>query len=411
MQNSGIIKKILRDHFDGFWYIHEHRFPKEYREDIKETVLKTLKCGSKELGYAKYECLGCVGEPKPLFVPFTCKSRFCNKCGKKYTDEWAEKQQQMIFNIPHRHMVFTIPQELRKVFFHDRSKLNELSREVAQVFQFHYNRRNKGRGLRAGVITVIHTFGRDLKFNPHIHALVTEGALDNRNEWCPSEYISYEFLRKSWQKLVLDLMKKWFPDSPQAMELINDLYRRYPKGFYVNAEKKMKDAKGAARYIGRYLARPAIAEYRITGYDGREVEYWYEDHKTGERKDVRQSVYYFLFLILQHIPPKHFQSIGRFGLYSRRSYQNASVALSLHAFMRTKQLVLLLEQKKRRKTYRQRVMESYGKDPFLCPHCKREMDLTEVWHSDYGFLYHYMEEVVMIKSWERGSNAERKRAG
>nr|WP_278186163.1 transposase [Bacillus timonensis] len=52
------------------------------------------------------------------------------------------------------------------------------------------------------MITVIHTFGRDMKFNPHVHALVTEGEIDNRNEWVPTEFIPYNFLRKSWQKVV-----------------------------------------------------------------------------------------------------------------------------------------------------------------------------------------------------------------
>ena len=408
---SGVIKRILKDHFDGFWQLHSTRFPESYREDIKETVLKTIRCGSSDVGYARYECLGCEGNPPPVIVCFTCKSRFCNKCGKKYTDDWSTKQQDLIFNVPHRHMVFTIPEELRNIFFHDRKKLNELSRQVAGVFQFYYRRKSRKRDLQAGVITVIHTFGRDLKFNPHIHALVTEGAIDNRNEWCSSDFIPYEFLRKSWQKVLLDLMKKWFPNHPKAQELINDLYRRYPKGFYVNAEQKMRDAKGAAKYIGRYLARPAIAEYRIVGYDGKEVEFWYEDHKTGKRVDVKQSVYRFLFNILQHIPPKHFRMVGRFGLYSRRSYQKANQILSLYAFMRTKQLSMLLERRKKRKTYRERMREAFDQDPFICPCCHREMDLVEIWHADYGILYHYMEGMKIIKRWEKSEDANRRRAG
>ncbi|MBS4192035.1 transposase [Bacillus sp. FJAT-49705] len=72
-------------------------------------------------------------------------------------------------------------------------------------------------------------------------------------------------------------MKAWFPSNQKVINLINELYQRYPNGFYVNAEKKMKDAKGAAKYIGRYLARPAIAEYRIEEYDGKVVSFWYED--------------------------------------------------------------------------------------------------------------------------------------
>lgn len=59
----------------------------------------------------------------------------------------------------------------------------------------------------------------------------------------------------------------------------------------------MKNAKGAAKYIGRYLARPAIAEYRILGYDRESVTYWYEDHQTGKRIEKREPIYRFLFNI------------------------------------------------------------------------------------------------------------------
>lgn len=410
-QKSGVIKQILKDHFDGFWKLHADSFPKSYQEDIKETVNKAIRCSTTDLGYSRYECLGCEGKPNPVFVCFTCKSRFCHKCGKKYTDDWSDKQQEMIFNVPHRHMVFTIPKELRNVFFEDRKKLNELSKQVAQVFQYHYQKRSKKRNLTVGVITVIHTFGRDLKFNPHIHALVTEGALDKNDEWVRSEFIPYEYLRKSWQKVVLDLLKKWFPKNQKAIRLIDDLYKRYPKGFYVNAEQKMKDAKGAAKYIGRYLARPAIAEYRIEEYDGKTVRFWYEDHQTKKRVDENMSVYRFLFNLIQHISPKHFRMVGRFGLYSRRTYQRANTVLSLYAFMRTKQLSLLLETKKRKKTYRQRMIEAFDNDPFLCPHCHRQMDLVEIWHADYGFLYHYMEDMESVKTLRRLNLDQKQRAG
>jgi hypothetical protein len=283
------------------WKLNDWRFPEYYREVIKETVEKAMHCGTSDLGYARYECLGCEGNPKPVFVCFTCKSRFCHRCGKKYTDDWSDKQQEMILDVPHRHMVFTIPKELRNVFFEDRKKLNELSKQVAEVFQYHYQKRRKKDNLTVGVITVIHTFGRDLKFNPHIHALVTEGALDNRNQWVSSGYIPYDFLRKSWQKVILDLLKKWFPDNQRVTNLVNELYQRYPKGFYVNAEKKMNDAKGAAKYIGRYLARPAIAEYRVEEYDGKVVRFWYEDHQKGKRVDKTLPVFEFLFMLIQHI--------------------------------------------------------------------------------------------------------------
>lgn len=394
--HRGIIKRILKDHFDGFWKMNEEAFPAQYRQDIIETVQKSLRCGTKDMGHIRYECLGCPGDSKPVFVYFSCKSRFCNKCGKKYTDDWSDKQQELVFDVPHRHMVFTIPEELRKVFFQDRYKMQELSQLVAQVFEFYYERRNKTLQIKPGIITVIHTFGRDLKFNPHIHVLVTEGGMDKHYEWKPLTFISYEYLRKSWQKIVMDAMKRWFPENQAVQRLIDDLYRRYPNGFYVNAEKKMKNAKSAAKYIGRYLARPAIAEYRIQGYDKTHVTFWYEDHRTKKKVIEKQPIYRFLFNLLQHISPKHFRMVGRFGLYSRRSYQKASQAMRLYDFVRTKQIEFIFKKVPKKKSYRQRIIEAFEKDPFWCPHCHRKMDLVEVVHPERGLLYHYMFDAKTI---------------
>jgi hypothetical protein len=209
----------------------------------------------------------------------------------------------------------------------------------------------------------------------------------------------------------MDMTKQWFPDNPAVLQLINELYQCYPKGFYVNAEQKMKGAKGAAKYIGRYLARPAVAEYRIEEYDGRNVRFWYEDHQTGKRVDKTVSVYRFLSDLLQHISPKHFRMVGRFGLYSRRSYKKAKAVLSLHSFMRTKQIQWVLERKKRKKSYRQRMIEAFDVDPFRCPHCQRQMELIEIWHSRYGYLYHYMEGMEYIKGWRSYKNDNQQRAG
>lgn len=408
-KKNGVVQRILKDHFDGYWKLHARLFPEELQPDIKETVEKAMSCGTSDLGYARYDCLGCEGNPNPVIIGFTCKSRFCHRCGKKYTEEWTEKQVECILNVPHRHMVFTVPQEIRSVFFQDRRKLNELSKEVAGVFQYWLHQKSKKRKMEAGIITVIHTFGRDLKFNPHIHVLVTEGAIDVHHEWVPMPYIPYDYLRKSWQKLLMDALKKWFPTNVKVHQLISELYQRYPKGFYVNAEKKMANAKKAAKYIGRYLARPAIAEYRIVKYDGNQVHFWYEDHRTGNRIDKKVSVYRFIYLLLQHIPPKHFRMVGRYGLYSRKKNKEAKKVINLWNFMRTRQLRLLFDQKRRKKSYRERMIEAFEKDPIKCPCCGRTMDLTEIWQADYGWVYHYMEGMNATKSRERKEHEQKRR--
>ncbi|AVX21504.1 Transposase zinc-binding domain-containing protein [Carboxydocella sporoproducens DSM 16521] len=86
-------------------------------------------------GYAEYICTNCTGSKKKK-VAFTCKSRFCNRCGKVYIEKWVEKQTERILEIGHRHMVFTVPEELRVMFYRNRDWLKDLSDKAAEVIQY-----------------------------------------------------------------------------------------------------------------------------------------------------------------------------------------------------------------------------------------------------------------------------------
>ncbi|GAW30159.1 transposase zinc-binding domain-containing protein, partial [Carboxydocella sp. ULO1] len=109
---------------------------------------------------AEYICTNCTGSEKKK-VAFTCKSRFCNRCGKVYIEKWAEKQTERILEIGHRYMVFTVPEELRVMFYRNRDWLKDLSDKAAEVIQYWYREKGRKRGYEVGAIAVIHTFGRD----------------------------------------------------------------------------------------------------------------------------------------------------------------------------------------------------------------------------------------------------------
>lgn len=396
-KTQNTIKEIFKDHWETFCKSLSHRIPKDMWESVEEAVEKMLKCGDPKNGYAKYLCLDCYEEK---VVAFTCKSRFCNRCGKVYIDNWVEKQVEKIIDVGHRHAVFSIPEELRRYFYWNRELLKELSDRVAGVIQYWYQNKSKKRDYQVGIITVVHTFGRDLQFNPHIHALVTEGALDKYKNWKAAGYIPYEYLRKSWQKLLLDLIKEKYGHKAEVRKLINRLYRKYRKGFYVHAATRMRDAKGAAKYIGRYLARPAIAEYRIINYDGKNVRFWYKDHKTGKRMEVEMEALDFIGRLTMHIPKKGFRMVRRYGLYRRDLNKLAQQVVELHNFIKTKNKRALLERKKhkqKQKRYKDRMKESFGTNPLKCPHCGKEMELWRIWHPKYGYIYVFerdgMEEI------------------
>lgn len=81
MKTKGIIKQIFQEHFNRFWEAKKEKFPEKMREHLLSEVLKMLYCGDVTLGFVAYICMQCFEKIK---VGFSCKSRFCNKCGKKY---------------------------------------------------------------------------------------------------------------------------------------------------------------------------------------------------------------------------------------------------------------------------------------------------------------------------------------
>lgn len=104
------IKQILND----FWEHFELSNPGMIRPIVTANVTKVRNCGNSEmLGFSTYTCPVC-GEQKK--IPHTCKSRFCNSCGKVKNDEWTAKAEKTLFNVPHKHVVFTVPQELWLLF-------------------------------------------------------------------------------------------------------------------------------------------------------------------------------------------------------------------------------------------------------------------------------------------------------
>lgn len=244
-----------------------------------------------------------------------------------------------------------------------------------------------------GLIAVVHTFGSDLKWNPHIHALFTEGGIDKNNKWFKKlSHIPYKYLRKSWQKLVLDIIKANFKDR-ETQKLINRLYKKYNNGFYVNAQRDLTKIKEAAKYIGRYLSRPAIAEYRISEYDGKNVTFWYENKNPKEKVTVKMDALEFIGKLVNHIHPKGFRVVRRYGLYSRRKNKLSIEIVKLYNFIKQRNIFELIQKQKNKKiSFKERLIETFGVNPFKCTSCGNEMMLWEIWHRKYGVIYNVLDK-------------------
>lgn len=362
------LRKIFEDHWEEFVKLYGYKI----RDVVFEEVEKMLGCGSFSNGYTEYTCLSC-GETKK--VAFRCKSRFCTSCGKVYVDERAEKMSKKLIKGKHRHMVFTIPEELREYFMKDRKLLEILPRCSADVLKSYFLKMNIKEEFTPGIITVIHTFGRDLKWNPHVHVLVTEGCSGKKTPWKKVPYIHYKRLRKSWQKLLLDTIGKKIPKR-KFKNLKNKLYAKYQEGFYVYGKGEVKNKKSAVTYVGRYTGRPAIADSRIIKYDGNKVTIYYERHEDGKRVEEEMDALEFIKKVIVHIPEKQFKMIRYYGIYASHTQKRPYLIKMVNE--------KISELKAKYRTWRYRIMISFGHDPLSCPKCGKEMELTDIYYPKYG---------------------------
>lgn len=361
MKPKFTIKQIFTDNW--------HRFLVEnpslnIRSVVKEECNKLIHCGDFNAGHALYFCMHCSTFKH---VPFRCKSRFCPTCGFLYKNKRAAKISSKLLNCDHRHIVFTIPAELRPVFRQRRDILAILFQAASKTILDWLYKQNKNEVFKAGIVTVLHTFGRDLKWNPHIHMLMSEGAVGKFNPWRKLSHIPYVMLRKKWQATLLHFLSK--EHIANFTILKSSLFKCYPDGFYVHAKPNMLSRTQAINYIIRYVGRPAMAQSRIIAYDGYTVSFWYQRHEDNKRIVETIPVFEFIKRLIIHIQDKSFHVIRYYGYYAKKYYPHHKM------FYMHKPHFLNIQNQINK--WRLSIMHCFRYDPLLCS-CGHVMELLDI---------------------------------
>jgi hypothetical protein len=319
-------------------------------------VNKALSCYGPEKGCFVFYCKHC---DEYIFQHYGCNSRLCSCCGKRYADQWSLSLSRAMFPVPHRHIVFSIPPELWG-FLRDKALWKDYMDCVITCFNNYLPRMlkkmlRKTYDLNIGLICVLHPFGKDMKFHPHLYLLITEGGFDKNSKFHKISHFPAAAFRRCWQYVVLTR----FQELGLHHDVASALFNKYAKGFYVWVHKRgrIKHPKLVARYVGRYVRHPAIANRRITYFDSRTVKFYYDDE--GEIVDVVMTTEQFISALIQHIPPPNFKMVRYYGAYSRRGKKK----FGLICQSGIKQLTL----------YKFGLIK-----PVLCPICHNEMEF--VWY-------------------------------
>ena len=219
-----------------------------------------------------------------------------------------------MFKVLHRHFVMSVPDALWS-FLRDWEHRKLYMDAAIECFNDFFSK-ILHRDIRVGVIVILHPFGKDMRFQPHLHLLITEGGFDLKGNFVKCEFIPADGFRKSWQYHVLKVFQK----AGLSNQLASLMYKKYPNGFYVwlHSRGRITHPKVIAKYVGRYVRHPAIANSRIYYFDGKIVKFFYVNNEDS-RVDVVMTVEQFITALIQHIPPPQFKMIRYYGAYSRRA--------------------------------------------------------------------------------------------
>lgn len=352
---------------DNNWILFKELYKNELPDNVIHETEKMLKCCTPECGFATFLCLYCGTYEN---IPFSCKSKLCSRCGKKYTDIWSQILSEKLLNCEHRHMVMTISDKLWPFFIYNpklqKILLSTVADNIYKTFSHFANQK-----ITPGFIMVLHPFGDDLKANFHVHIIVTAGGLSKKtNEFINIDYIDYDYIRKTWQYDILTALRKNADIKKNLLEPIIDWCFTYRKnGFVIFADTIILGSKkNILSYIARYTRHPAISSRRIIAYDGKYVTFSYESY--GKQHIKKLPKFQFIKAVLLHVASKHFKIIRRQGLYSRRSTKKYLIAKNL--------LPRLNIINPPEFNWRANRTAFFNHDPLSCPNCGRHLELSAI---------------------------------
>jgi hypothetical protein len=379
-----VFKQIFADHWDTFQRVHP-RYQTSYYNGL---VAKMLACGNPDkMGYIEYRCLHC-GQGKHL-VAMSCKSSLCLRCAKVSVDNWVNQVSKALHEgVIYRHIILTVPAMFRTPFYQNAAVVFSAFMRCGRQCLDDFYSEVRGKALRGGSITVLHTHGRNGQYHPHLHLLATSGGYDDQGErWEHLQYLPYALLRRKWQWHLLTMLRQTLK-TEAINEWVEACFRKYPNGLVTNVQQGQvpSASQSVARYVAKYVVSPPISIRRIDRYDGERVTYHYRSHRTERMEHDTVAVDTFIGRMVQHTMPKGFKRIRYDGVQATKTFTKVKVMIQA-ALAKVEGVVKGTIKIIARLTYRQRYEQSTGRDPFRCPHCQGEMEVWCIWHPTYGVIY------------------------
>jgi Putative transposase/Transposase zinc-binding domain len=340
-----------------------------------QAVLHRLSlCRTKALGYHLFRCADeeCGHQH---YQYHSCRDRHCPQCGALKKQQWIQDRTRELLPTKYYHVVFTLPSESNSVVMGNRKALFKLLFEASAGTLLAFGRDEKYLGARLGIISVLHTWGQQLSFHPHIHSIVSGGGITREGTWKGARKNDYRFLfpvkalsvvyRGKFLAGLKRLIQAGVVTLPEGVEQKALFSMLYQKPWVVYSKAPFGGPSQVIEYLGRYTHKVAISNHRIQSIDQehQQVTFQYKDYRSeGKQKEMTLQVGEFLRRFSEHILPRGFTKIRSYGYLANRGKEQRikEVLLCLKLPQHPGRIQLPLAV---------RLLEGYGVDLSVCPVC------------------------------------------
>ena len=254
-------------------------------------------------------------------------------CQGMDVDEWIDLRREDVLDAPYFHTVFSIPSQLYPLVRSNQRLLYDALYHSANKTLTELSRDPKHFGAKIGFICVLHTWGSQMNYHPHLHTIVLGGGLDKKNHWKDKGkqfFLPVKIMSAVFKKHYLEELKQLhesgklsytgqastLKNSYEFKELLNKLYE---KDWIVYSKRTFAGAQEVFQYLGKYTHRIAISNRRITSMDENNVTFHAKDYRTdGKYKPFTVSGEVFLSRFLLHVLPSGFVRIRYYGILACR---------------------------------------------------------------------------------------------
>lgn len=266
-------------------------------------------CRTSALGGQVYRCPTC---DEMQYSYHSCRNRHCPKCQNENAQAWLEKQQDLLLPVPYFLLTFTLPSAFHEVARSHQCLLYDLLFKTSAAATQQLAQGPRWIGGQIGMVGVLHTWGRNLAYHPHIHYLVPAGGWQEMEQrW---------ILTRPHFLLPVRALSRLFRSKLQQALRETDCYARIPprvwqQEWVVHCED-VGSGLQALKYLAPYIFRVALSNNRLLKLENDRVTFRYRDTETGAEKRCSLGALDFIHRFLQHVLPHHFVKVRYYGFFA-----------------------------------------------------------------------------------------------